>query len=1258
MADSAERQLKILLKLAADVTDSTKVTAALKDIETQADATAAAVRKVTITDASGATPAATVKNAAFAEQQAADQARLAALRAEGAATYDVAAAQNAVTSSAQAGLEVTQVSALAEARKTLEMERQVIVETQIEAAEARLAGDPTLALKLEREADIRTQALGIQRALNVSTEESIALAEELVLAQEATATTTGLMGVNLNKAKGEATVLAREIATGSVNARTLGAFLGSFGTTITLAAIAGFELYQVIAHCADEAVRLTTEISKETDDLVKQVGHWNELAAAAGDFGDVVKIGEDIQPKLDAISAKLTEFRNTELTNWQKFADLLPALTPFDAAGNATTDDANRQTLNSAISAQQELLAVTLRVGDANRDAAQTAVAAWEKLELGPVNDAIAKQSALVDEAKAKYASLGDELKTLLAGELDKTNIAQAVDLSAKLSQAGENVVLQTKRVDELTNSQTKLNTETDKLAGSIKKSNFDQLDPSDQLAVKATEIQNIQEQLQKLGVVASSPEAALAQLKSLNLTKDQITAVNALIAAWLKDDEAVIKANDDQAAAQRKAAQDALNASLREQQSLLQAIRQQQQLIAAQPFLGADAKEALTLASMSAELIQIGAAIEATKQNLLNSALDPAMHEKLQAQLQKDQFEFDLLKLKIAAINQPLSAELTSWVNSFGTSAHQIAGFIEGSINQALQSTNQLLLDAAFKTGDWRQTVMSLERSIADMFLTMLEKMALQQAASLLGISTTTSAQVASGAAITAAHAPAAAATSISSYGVAALIGEVAAIAAIVAIMAALGGGFKRGGYTGAGGEDEIAGPVHKGEFVFSKEATRNIGIENLAALHRAAPHFADGGDVEPTPIPGTGGGSPDPRIGPVPLPGVPTLNSDGRYVFQTPSGDVYIDPSNVTEIGGDYFYTRGYSDVPSVTITPGEDPGVGAGADANWDPTGASGSLFADAPPDAGGGAGALWDPSGAGGSLFADAPTGLPSGPGGIEAGGLFPGDPSGGGPASVTINPGDPAASGSAQFAGFSTVTGEPIYADAEGNLYDSAGVAWQDPEPFDVPSGTGVPWNFTGTDTPWQDPGASNLVTGIYGGPAGGGAQWTPPGPAGGDLQVDPVTGQYVDAGTPPAPVEYNPAGQFLTDDLNPARGSFSDSKNQGVGEQERDPIKFGMHPTGDAGRSVNSLGNFVMPDAAGNLLPFLPRRAGGGRMDGAPSNIDSILAWLAPGEHVIDAATTALLDRGYGSDWPQKLAQMVMPVGPPHFADGGRVVRR
>ncbi|ADO48131.1 phage tail tape measure protein [[Enterobacter] lignolyticus] len=53
---------------------------------------------------------------------------------------------------------------------------------------------------------------------------------------------------------------------------------------------------------------------------------------------------------------------------------------------------------------------------------------------------------------------------------------------------------------------------------------------------------------------------------------------------------------------------------------------------------------------------------------------------------------------------------------------------------------------------------------------------------------------------------------------------------------------GFASGGYTGSGGKYEPAGVVHRGEFVFTKEATSRIGVGNLYRMMRG---YATGGLV-----------------------------------------------------------------------------------------------------------------------------------------------------------------------------------------------------------------------------------------------------------------------------------------------------------------------------------------------------------------------------------------------------------------------------
>jgi hypothetical protein len=356
------------------------------------------------------------------------------------------------------------------------------------------------------------------------------------------------------------------------------------------------------------------------------------------------------------------------------------------------------------------------------------------------------------------------------------------------------------------------------------------------------------------LAQASGDKEAVAAERSALAYDKK----LKSLIAAGVPEKEATAEAQKYADAVRqaalatdaRKNSQRDLTELLREENLILAQIRGSQQLIQQNPFLSADAKQTLLFESYSRELVTLNAEIQKQQEFVKNTALDPAQLEEARAKLQQLQLEMGLLAQKMPSLTfgGGIQSGLVAWANSFGTTSHQIGDTIKGTINSALQGTNQLLLDAAFRTGNWKQTLVGVERQIATLFLDMLEKMALQQALQLAGISSTTTAQTASGAAIAAAHAPAAAATSISSYGVAALIGEAAAIAAIFAIMAALGGGFRKGGYTGDGNANEIAGPAHKKEFIFTEDETSKLGVPFLSSLARSAggvARFGGGGLV-----------------------------------------------------------------------------------------------------------------------------------------------------------------------------------------------------------------------------------------------------------------------------------------------------------------------------------------------------------------------------------------------------------------------------
>ncbi len=87
----------------------------------------------------------------------------------------------------------------------------------------------------------------------------------------------------------------------------------------------------------------------------------------------------------------------------------------------------------------------------------------------------------------------------------------------------------------------------------------------------------------------------------------------------------------------------------------------------------------------------------------------------------------------------------------------------------------------------------------------------------------------------------------------------------------------YDAGGYTGAGGKNDPAGIVHRGEYVMSQDAVRRLGVRNLEMLHRIGKRgYASGGFVGsapamPTFTRGGGGAASSPTVN-ISIPGAAT--------------------------------------------------------------------------------------------------------------------------------------------------------------------------------------------------------------------------------------------------------------------------------------------------------------------------------------------------------------------------------------------------
>ena len=645
------------------------------------------------------------------------------------------------------------------------------------------------------------------------------------------------------------------------------------GGRLFIAAAIAYKIYEAIAHSADEAVRLAKETERQSDDLLKQVQHWQDIAAAAGDFHDIVKLGDDIGPRLEAMAEKLDEFRRREIDKTQKAYDFVTKMFMGVATGGQLggfgSTGFNQGNLDESTKAQERYNQIQLKSANESIDRAQKAKEVWEAVNLLPLNQAVEEYSRKLDDLKAKQAGI------------DRNKDVPSFEEWKKLN---KEIELTEKRVDQLTKTQSRLASETEKVSAGIAKVDFAQLDKGDQLAALNVNLEEIQVKLREVGVEAASPNEALEKAK--DLTKENAEEVIKLVEAWAKVLGQIAQVVQQQEADRakeeaegRRAAQERVNASLRESGLLLSDIRQQQQLIANDPFLSTEAKQ-IQLANLYRkeqetillEILKIKALIAQIE--AVGGPKEQQQVAQLTAKLHGLGFEYQQLgqKVKSLSFSGELQADLTAWANSFGTAAHQIAGVITGTLNVAIAQTAQLLTDAIFRTGDWKQALLQVGEAGVKMIIQMLLQWVISR--TLMSVLNAAFGKVDASAAnklaesSAAAWSPAAVSASIATEGVAAGTGTAAYIAALVAGLSAAtgiaggGGGFRKGGYTGDGSADEYAGPAHKKEFVFDAGATSSHGIEDLELLRRGQasiiPHFAGGGDVDLPPIGGGDFGAP----------------------------------------------------------------------------------------------------------------------------------------------------------------------------------------------------------------------------------------------------------------------------------------------------------------------------------------------------------------------------------------------------------------
>ena len=349
-------------------------------------------------------------------------------------------------------------------------------------------------------------------------------------------------------------------------------------------------------------------------------------------------------------------------------------------------------------------------------------------------------------------------------------------------------------------------------------------LTPPPETTDKATkaidrQIESIRLQAETLGMTADQVE--LYKLAAEGATESQLRQAAAAlqaVSAYEKQAEAIQLANEAEEQNNQKAA--SILESLRtEEEQIRESYERRRQIIMDATLLTEEQKNEAVLAlkqEHDEQMIQANGSyweryMVAAQENLL--AFDELAGTMLENFTGRFGDAFESMVFEAESFGDALQgagqAMARAVVNAIGEMAAQWVAY------QALEMAGIAKTTAA-KTA-----------SVSTITAAQMGSIAATTAASTAATATTTATQAAAAATTTAAWTPAAIVASIGSFGGAAAIGLAAVIAAL-----AFTGGFRKGGYTGNGGVNDVAGVVHGKEYVFDAESTARIGVANLEAM------------------------------------------------------------------------------------------------------------------------------------------------------------------------------------------------------------------------------------------------------------------------------------------------------------------------------------------------------------------------------------------------------------------------------------------
>lgn len=318
-------------------------------------------------------------------------------------------------------------------------------------------------------------------------------------------------------------------------------------------------------------------------------------------------------------------------------------------------------------------------------------------------------------------------------------------------------------------------------------------------------------------------------------------------------------------------------SAADRERKTALQEIKNQLADIKGDPFQTDAQKIPQELRLLEQERQQLLANIKARQDYINAHQGDPGLAVKsaqMQGENVQDQRSLAQNQQQTALLGGggQIKAQLTQLQNQWALTSANIGKSITTNIQTAVDGVSNALDSLIMGTHNWRQAFAQAGSAIIKNLIQLgVQMIANAILGRVLGKSAATE-QATNSATITAAAAPAAATTSISSYGVAAIVGAALAVAAIAAIIAMATSHAEGGLIPGAPShKDNRFAHVASGEYVVRTAAVQHYGpdfFHRLNSMSMPRTGFASGGLVGAndgyTPLLATVyGGSPNVSVG-----------------------------------------------------------------------------------------------------------------------------------------------------------------------------------------------------------------------------------------------------------------------------------------------------------------------------------------------------------------------------------------------------------